>query len=110
MALSTATNVDLFVTDYGQTVRVETNYSLIADATALVLKMKDVSDGTAAEITGGDVVGGGAGDYYAVDFDIASGFLTLKAGQWKCRLLATFTDASIYSNEFYVTVYAVDVV
>jgi len=110
MALSTNTNVELFTTDYGQSLRVESNYSLIGDATSLALKMKETSAGTTAEITGGSVVGGGATDNYAVDFTIASGFLTSKAGTWRCRMLATFSDALIYSDEFFVTVKAPDVV
>lgn len=104
--------IPLYTSDHGQTVRVRTYASDIADATC-TLRMKRLgttSYTSAATISGSTVVGDTDDEgevCYSVDYDISENFLTTKTGTWVCEAVAVYSDASVTGTPpFLVTVAA----
>jgi len=90
----------VYTTDYGQTIRVETLCDQMGLSTGIVMKMKRVSDSSVEELDCAAV-----GDTsYSVDVTIVDGWLADKAGRWKCQIEATFGNALIHSDYFWLTV------
>jgi hypothetical protein len=101
--------IKLWTSDYGQTIRARTYASDIGSATS-VLRWKKIAAATTATITGSVVVGDTDDDgdsCYSVDYVVASGFLTDKAGKWICQTQASYSNGIVTSEDaFYVTVAA----
>lgn len=103
MALTTNRNVTLWTTEYGNTIRAETNCDDIASASAIKIKMRKASaHTTTAELTATSV-----GDTnWSVDAIIAADWLSTRQGLWEAQVEATFATGKFLGKLFWVTICA----
>lgn len=93
-------NISLYTSDYGQTIRVRTYASDVANAThSLRLARLGTSSNTTAATISGSVVVGDTDDEgeacYSVDYVITEDFLTTKSGTWVCESVATYANGVV---------------
>ena len=92
------TNITLYSSDYGHTIRASTWCDDIADASTLKLKFKRPSDDTTAELVASVVDGDTT--TYAIEASISSGWLTGKEGVWIGVAEATLSGGVFIGEPF----------
>jgi hypothetical protein len=92
------TNITLYSSDYGHTIRASTWCDDIADASGLKLNFKRPSDDTTMYLVASPVDGDTT--TYAIEASITSGWLTGKEGVWIGQAQATFSGGVFLGEEF----------
>ena len=103
MALTKIRNVTLWTTEYGNTIRAETNCDDIGTATGIKIKMRKAS----AHATTAEIVATSTGDAnYSVDAVIVADWLSTREGLWEAQVEATFATGLFLGKLFWVTICA----
>lgn len=98
-------DLDLFSTDHGQTIRVNTFYSGIGSATSIKIKFKKLGATDTADLSASIVSGDTT--TYAVQATVTDDWLDDKAGDWIGQVEATFSDAVLTGTTFVLRIEAV---